>query len=114
VPFNARLREETDLDALSEGLVGVAGHHAAQAHLLVAASRDTFNGGASGLATTYSPECVEGRFYEVQSCKDRGYSHRPNTTNATPITTAATTAAKNVATNTKGILAGLGQIFEGD
>jgi hypothetical protein len=56
----------------------------------------------------------EGEFSEVQSCKDRGYSHRPNTTNATPITAAATTAAKNVATNTKGILAGFGQIFEGD
>jgi hypothetical protein len=59
VPFNARLREETDLDASSEGLVGVARHHTAQAHLLVAASRDIFKEGADGLATTYSSECVE-------------------------------------------------------
>jgi hypothetical protein len=63
VAFNARLREETDRDALSDGLVGVARHHTAQAHPLVAASRDIFEGGADGLATTYSSECVE-RLYE--------------------------------------------------
>jgi hypothetical protein len=55
-----------DRDALSDGLVGVARHHTAQAHLLVAASREIFKGGADGLATTYSPECVEGEFSEVQ------------------------------------------------
>ena len=52
-------------------------------------------------------------FYEVRSWKGPGYSHRPNTTNATPTTTAVTTVASNVATNTKGILASLGQLFEG-
>ena len=52
-------------------------------------------------------------FYEVLSWKGPGYSHRPNTTNATPTTTAVTTVASNVATNTKGILASLGQSFEG-
>jgi hypothetical protein len=62
--------------------------------------------------TLYSPKCVEGKFSEVQWCKARGYSHRPNATNATPITAAATNAASNVASNTKGILTGLGQIFE--
>ena len=66
VAFNARLREETDRDALSDGLVDVARHHTAQAHPLVAASRDIFERGADGLATTYSPECVEGEFYELR------------------------------------------------
>ena len=33
-----------------------------------------------------------------------GYSHRPNTANATPTTVAATKAASNVATNAKAIL----------
>ena len=51
-------------------------------------------------------------FYEVRSCKARGYSHRPNTTNATLTTAAATNAARSVATNTNGILPCLGQIFE--
>jgi hypothetical protein len=52
-------------------------------------------------------------FSEVRSWKGPGYSHRPNTTNATPTTTAVTTVASNVATITKGILASLGQLFEG-
>ena len=52
-------------------------------------------------------------FYEVRSWKGPGYSHRPDTTNATPTATAVTTVASNVSTNTKGILASLGQLFEG-
>jgi hypothetical protein len=66
VTFNARLREEAVRAVLSEGLVGVARHHTAQAHLLVAASRDIFKGRADGLATYYPPECVEGKFSEVR------------------------------------------------
>jgi hypothetical protein len=38
----------------------------------------------------------------------QGYSHRPNTKNATPSTVAVTTAASNVATNAKAILPYLG------
>jgi hypothetical protein len=41
-----------------------------------------------------------------------GYSHLPNTTNATPTTVAETNAAINEATNTNAILACLGQAFE--
>jgi hypothetical protein len=52
-------------------------------------------------------------FYEVRSWKGPGYSHRPNTTNVTPTTVAATSTAKNVPTNTKGILPCLSQLFEG-
>src|SRR5918993_1863763 len=40
------------------------------------------------------------------------YSHRPNTTTPTPTTPAATRTAINVATNTKSILAGLGQVLQ--
>ena len=42
----------------------------------------------------------------------RSYSHRPNTTNATPRTVAVTNTAINVATNTKAILPCLGQILQ--
>jgi hypothetical protein len=44
--------------------------------------------------------------------KGAGYNHRPNATNATPRTVAVTIAASNVATNTNGILAGLGHAVE--
>jgi hypothetical protein len=44
--------------------------------------------------------------------KGAGYNHWPNATNATPTTVAVTIAAINVATNTKAILACLGQIIE--
>ena len=49
----------------------------------------------------------KGVFWEV-----RGYSHRPNITNATQSTADATTAALNVATTMNGILASLGQAPE--
>ena len=52
-------------------------------------------------------------FYEVRLWEASGYSHLPNTTNATPTTVAETNAAIDVATNTNAILAGLGQLFEG-
>jgi len=66
VAFNARLREESDRVALSDGLVGMAGHHAAQAHHLVAVARDVLKGRADALATTYSPEYVEGTFCKLR------------------------------------------------
>ena len=49
-------------------------------------------------------------FYEVRLWEASGYSHLPNTTNATPITAAATSAAIDVATNANAILAGLGHL----
>jgi hypothetical protein len=51
-------------------------------------------------------------FYEVRLWEASGYSHLPNTTNATPTTTAATNAAIDVATNTNAFLACLGQALQ--
>src|SRR5215208_2043393 len=48
---------------------------------------------------------------EVRLWETSGYNHLPSTTSATPTTVAATNAASNVATNTKGILACLGHLL---
>ncbi len=51
------------------------------------------------------PEVVEAdEFLEVRSWKAPGYSHRPNITNPTPTTPAATIAAINVASRANAIL----------
>jgi hypothetical protein len=74
VAFNARLHEETDRDALSEGPVGVASTMQRK-HISLCVpshrqvSRAIVKVGADGLATTYSPECVEGEFSEVPCSK---------------------------------------------
>jgi hypothetical protein len=57
------------------------------------------------------PNFVLTEFSEVRSWKDSGYSHRPNTTNATPTTVAAMSAAIKVATNKNAILARLSQVL---
>ena len=55
---------------------------------------------------------LPGSHYEVRPCKDRGYNHRPKTTNAMSTTIVMTNAQSNVATNANAILACLGQLLE--
>jgi hypothetical protein len=58
--FNSRLREETDLNTLTDDVMSVVREHATGARLAVAAPRYGPEGGAGGLAAPYAPECVEG------------------------------------------------------
>jgi hypothetical protein len=56
--FSARLRAETDLETLSDDLVGVA-RDAADPRLFVAAPRESRTARAYRRVALYSPECLE-------------------------------------------------------
>jgi hypothetical protein len=62
VAFNARLHEETDLDALTMQRKHISLCVPSRRQV----SRAIVKVGADGLATTYSPECVEEEFCELR------------------------------------------------
>jgi hypothetical protein len=57
--FSSKLRDETDLEALNNDLVGVVRDDAACSRLAVAAPGDGTEGGAGRLAAPYSPTFLE-------------------------------------------------------
>lgn len=68
--FSARLREETDLDALRDDLGGGGGegdHAADDTRLAMVATRCASKGQAGRLAACYSPNVVEVEFSEIHT-----------------------------------------------
>jgi hypothetical protein len=71
--FSAKLRDETDLDALSGDLVGAAIMTVQPEHASLWLRPEAPREAKRGYGTSYSPECLEGVFPEVRM-QDLGYA----------------------------------------